>query len=150
MNVETIKARLAEIQGQIPGVRRAYMHGPAALPAGDLPCFVNFTGAATHDWARLGAERDWETRQYLMRLYIREVQSGIDGEAEARCEPFFARVRDAFAARPGLDGLSNVQIATLAGDSGLAVLSYAGQEYAGIEFRLQVVMIVPRGYESGE
>lgn len=142
MSVVTVKTRLAEIQAKIAGVKRAYAQAPLSLPDSDLPAFVNFTGEATHESRIGGADVDAETRQYRMRLYIERSGQGIDGEAERLCEPFFDLVRDAFMARPGLEQLDNVQVARLLGDSGVSALTYAGEPYIGIEFRLYVMELV--------
>lgn len=142
MSVVTVKTRLATIQAAITGVKRAYAQAPLSLPDSDLPCFVNFTGAATHESRVGGADVDAETRQYLMRLFIKKSGQGIDGEAERLCEPFFDLVRDTFMARPGLEQLNSVQLARLLGDSGVNALVYAGEQYIGIEFRLQVMELL--------
>lgn len=155
--IATIKTRLAEIQATITGVKRAYAQAPASLPPGDLPCFINFVGPATHDWSELGYGNGQETRLYLMRLYVKPILAGIDGEAERACEPFFELVRDKFSGRRGLGmgtstklPLAEIQQAILLGDNGIVVLPYAGDEFIGIEFRLQVdqdIAIVPVPYE---
>jgi hypothetical protein len=93
-----------------------------------------------------------------MRLYVKEIQQGIDGEVERLVEPFLTRVRQAFAARPGLSdpgdpttdpvqlsgpGLAGVYRSRLLGDSGISVLTYGNGvndiQYAGIEFRVNVL-----------
>lgn len=152
MSVASIKTRLTAIQEAISGVKRAYAQPPLSLPPSDLPVFVNFTGAATHDWRVMGSDTDSETRAYVMRLYVAPYQEGIPGEGERLCEPFFVSVRDAFAARPGLSDpithahATGVLGAALLGDSGVAVLNYNGVQYVGIEFRLQVVELVEVSY----
>lgn len=155
MSVAAIKDRLKTIQETITGIQRAYDNGPKGLPPSDLPCFVNFTGPATDDWRALGSDHDVETRLYVMRLYVRPDTSGIDGEAEAACEPFFPLVRDTFASRPMLGlgqintGLAGVD-AVFLGDQGTQLLRYDGVDYIGVEFRLQVSETVRRRYAAGE
>jgi hypothetical protein len=152
VSVATVKARLALIQAAISGVGRAYAQAPRKLPAADLPVFINFTGAATHDWRIVGSDTDRETRTYLMRLYVAPLPQGAPGGIEEQCEPFFERVWAAFAARPGLEHpesrahLDGVQSATLLGDGGVIVTGYSGVMYVGIEFRLQVVELKGRSY----
>jgi hypothetical protein len=170
MSVKTIKERLELVQegrvateeleaiAGIEGVNRAYARGPISLPPSDLPIFVNFTGPASEDWRILGETLDQESRAYIMRLYVRPWLQGIDGEAEELCEPFFERVRDRFASRPGLGlGAIDTQLpgidAVLLGDSGVVGLRYpvgGGDMFIGIEFRLQVMEIVKRKYDPGE
>ena len=137
MSVAAVKARLAEIEEGITGVKRAYAQAPLSLPASDLPAFVNFAGQATHDWRLAGSDTDRETRLYLLRLYIAPLTTGTPGEIERRCEPFLESVRDVFAARPSLGRLRGVQTANLLGDGGPAVHQYGGERYIGDEFRLQ-------------
>lgn len=151
MSVTTVKAQLVTLQAQvldshgavlsgIPGVIHAFAEAPGTLNRSDMPCFVNFTGPATQDWAGLGDEMDIEARVYLMRLYVLPAADGTPGEAERLCEPFFSRVRDYFAARPQLGNLTGIQAAYVIGDSGVAPLKFndPNQPILGIEFKLQV------------
>lgn len=142
-----VRQRLAEIQSGIVGVRRAYVWAPQSLADTDLPAFCTFAGPATvNSTSETFVE---ETRTWLMRLYIKPVLQGIDGEAEKAVEPFLERVRDAFLSHPLLG--KNIRDSVLPwirktawlGDSGIQVLSYAGQNYLGSEFRLNVTKIVP-------
>lgn len=156
MTVETVKPRLAQIQKTVTGVKRAYAQAPGAIPPGDLPLFLNFTGPSENNWEILGEDGDVETRMYLMRLLVRQIGQGIDGEAERLCEPFFARVRNTFAARPGLGSgtagshLAGVQAAVIRGDSGVSIIKHAGEEFIGIEFKLEVREYVEVVYEDYE
>lgn len=152
MSVQTVKARLTEIQSDgtlFADVARAYGHAPNTINAADMPCWINFTGPATYDHIIIGADENLETREYKMRLYVLPYGAGAQGEAENLCEPFFPIVRDVFNARPGLEypaHLPGVQTAILLGDSGVNVLPYNGQFHWGIEFRLQVTEIVQVDY----
>ena len=155
--VTAIKDRLAEIQEQITGVNRAYANGPKSLPGTDLPIFVNFTGPANTDLTGMGSGSGEEARTILMRLYVSAAQQGIDGEAEARCEPFFERVRDKLAARPSLGlaledsgPMAGIMRASFLGDNGVVVMRYAGQDYIGIEFRIQIEAIFEVTYDDYE
>jgi hypothetical protein len=156
MTVATVKPRLVQIQKTITGVKRAYAQAPGAIPPGDLPLFLNFTGPSENNWEILGEDGDVETRMYLMRLLVRQLGQGIDGEAERLCEPFFTSVRNAFAARPGLglgtssSHLAGVQLAVLLGDSGVSVIKHAGEEFIGVEFRLQVTEYIEVSYAAYE
>ena len=60
-------------------------------------------------------------------------------------------VRDAFAGRPSLalgtadpdEGpLAGVYQARLQGDNGIAVFTYAGEQYLGVEWRLEVIELI--------
>lgn len=149
-----VRNRLAEIQRGVTGVKRAYAFAPQSLPESDLPLFCTFTGPATI--APLGETLIEETRAWLMRLYVKPVQAGYDGEAEKAVDEFLLSVRAAFLSHPLLgngtkdSALSFVERAVWMGDSGIQVLPYAGQNYLGVEFRLNIVSIVPvsiAGYE---
>ncbi len=155
MSVANVKTRLAEIARDIEGVRRAEAEPPRQLPAGDLPFFTAFTGPATFDWRSLGADYNQATRQYILRLYVKPKGAGIDGEVERLCQPFFERVLEAFARKPALGlGVIDTQLpgvdALLLSDSGVAVLPFAGDEFIGIEWRLQVTETFERRYDPGE
>jgi len=153
MSVATVKTRLAFIQkNRISGVKRSFAQGPNSINTADMPLFINLTKPAQHDWQILGSDFDQEGRLYLMRLYVLPYGNGIPGEAERACEPFFDRVRDCFAARPGLEGLEDVQRAVLLGDSGVTLLDYPVGNFAywGIEFRLNVVEYVEVIYAANE
>lgn len=149
-----VRNRLAEIQRSVLGVKRAYAYAPQSLPESDLPLFCTFTGPATI--APLGETLIEETRTWFMRLYVKPVQAGYDGEAEKAVDEFLLSVRDAFLFHPLLgngtkdSALPFVERAVWLGDSGIQVLPYAGQNYLGAEFRLNIVSIVPvsiAGYE---
>jgi hypothetical protein len=150
VSVETVRQALADIQASLASVKRSYVYGPATLPPGDLPCFVNFTSIATFDWVTLGSDFNRETRIYLMRLFVRQVGQGIDGEAEELCSSFFPEIRDLFASRPSLGEVPNIMASTLLGDSGISVLAYAGEQFIGIEWRISLDEYIPRGYEDYE
>jgi hypothetical protein len=149
-----IRQRLAEIQRSVPGVKRAYAFAPQSLPESDLPLFCTFTGPATI--VPLGETLIEETRTWLMRLYVKPVQAGYDGEAEKAVDEFLLSTRDAFLSHPLLG--SGVKDSTLPfvkksvwlGDGGIQILPFAGAQYLGAEFRLNIVSIVPvtiAGYE---
>lgn len=134
MDISTIKTQLAQVQTGITGVKKVFATAPAKLNKVDLPAFVNFTGEASYRAAGYG--RPGVRRTFLMRLYVAPLAHGLAGEVESLAEPFFERVMAAFSAAPTLNGLE--VLARLAGDGGLTVFEYAGVEYLGVEFRLEV------------
>ncbi len=143
--MNSIRQRLAEIQSGITGIRRAYVWAPQTLADSDLPAFCTFAGPATvNQTSDTFVE---ETRTWLMRLYVKPVLQGIDGEAEKAVEPFLEKVRNTFLSHPLLGNGSKdsalpwVKRAVWLGDGGIQVLSYAGQNYLGVEFRLAVTVI---------
>lgn len=142
-----IRQRLAEIQQTITGVKRVYVWAPQALADSDLPSFCTFVGPA--GTTPLGETLIEETRAWMMRLYVKPIQQGIDGEAEKAVDGFLTSVRDVFLAHPLLgsgvkdSALPFVEKAVWQGDGGVQVLAYAGQNYVGVEFRLNLTVIVP-------
>lgn len=146
--VSDVKARLAEIQLTIAGIKRAYVNAPASLPHADLPLFVNLIGAATY--TPLGETLYEETRAYIMRMYVKPFAQGIDGEAEAAVEPYLTAARDVFLSHPHLgngtagntlDWVTGVQYQ---GDFGIAILPFANEQFLGAEFRLNVTQAIMR------
>ena len=138
MNISTIKTELAKIQRAITGVKRAYENGPRGLPGTDLPLFVNFVGPGSRANPFGQGDTDHETRDFLMRLYVCPAQNGLDGEAEKEVETYLPLVYAAFDLKDLLISVTFVRFAVISGDSGISVLSYAGENYLGCEFRLTV------------
>ncbi|KPL82655.1 hypothetical protein SE15_11190 [Thermanaerothrix daxensis] len=142
-----IQQRLVDIQKTISGIKRAYLWAPQSLADSDLPIFCTFAGSATV--APIGEILAEETRTWLMRLYVKPIFQGIDGEAEKSAEPFLTSVRDVFLSHPLLgrgtkdSTLPWVKKVVWLGDNGIQVLNYAGQSYVGIEFRIAITTIVP-------
>ena len=136
------------MQRLISGVKHAYEQAPTSLDTAQLPAFINLTGPGNDDWAGLGDGQEQNTRIYVMRLYILPVSSGIPGEVERLCEPFFESVRLYFAQRPTLGGLARVQSAYILSDSGVVKLPFksADPEFLGTEFRLQVTEVISFNY----
>ncbi len=143
--MDQIRQRLAEIQASVTGIKRAYVRAPQALADSDLPAFCTFAGAATLTALSDGLAE--ETRTWLMRLYVTPILSGIDGEAEKVVEEFLIQVRNVFLKHPQLGKgvkdavLPFVEKTVWLGDNGIQILPYAGQNYLGIEFRLNIVTI---------
>jgi len=135
-DIAAIKTQLAAIEETIDGVQRAEAYAPRTINAADLPMFLNFTAQGQYAGIGPASDADLDTRTLLLRLYVKPAGSGIDGEAEAACEPFFARVKAAFADKPRLN--RTCMVATLTGDGGVQILLYQGQPYIGIEFTMEV------------
>jgi hypothetical protein len=153
--LNALKTRLAAIAATVSGLRRAYAEAPASLAPGDLPIFIPFVGPVSA-FGRISDQLAEETRTYNLRLYVKPVQAGYDGEAERAVEPFLTSLRDAFLAHPALGlGSASSQIPfiesmTWLGDGGIVVLPFAGENFLGAEFRLSVkaiVQITLAGYE---
>lgn len=137
MSITTIATRLALIQKDIDGVRRAYDLDDMPNKLGPLPAVVNLPGPATHEG--YGSGDITEMREWSMRLYVAPAQLPIDAAKKAALvEPFFRRFLIAFADAQQLNDLGDVQWAWIGEDSGLMGMEYAGDWFAGIEFKLAV------------
>jgi hypothetical protein len=158
MDITAVKTRLTEIQAAITGVKRAYVNAPMSIPEEDLPLFMNYTGPAANDYDLYGDGEINEAREFVMRLYVAPIQSGLSGEAEAKVEPFFPLVYAAFAARPGLSSavtghtspLAGIKFAFITADGGVSVLPFAGGNFIGAEFRIRVTDIQSYTLAQGE
>lgn len=139
MDIAALKTRLVTLELQISGIVAAYEHVPASVV--DLPCVLNYTGPADYSRFATGQDSDFESRVMILRFLIARVQQGIPGEAESLVEPFIDRVRSFFDARPGLiiDPADQAMYrAGVLSDTGVARFAVAGEEFIGVEFRLQV------------
>lgn len=144
MDISAVKTRLVEIQEAIEGISRAYTQGPASLPETDLPLFVNFSGGQILEPG--AGDELYESRDFLMRLYVCATQSGLDGEAEAQVEAYIQPVYAAFDQEMLLAAVPFVRDAVIVSDNGVVVLPYAGVSFLGIEFRLRVRAFRPATY----
>ena len=142
MSVETVKPRLAAIAATLEGVQFTYTRIPPSVPAAHLPAVVIMTREATYTKQ---AVTIWlESRRYDLALLVLAASQGATSDPETLAEPFFARFRDCFTARPGLylvdssDALENVQDAYLTGDAGVTDIEIAGIMYGGTVFSIQV------------
>lgn len=154
MTIADVKERLASIVLETPGIKRAYACAPQSLPDSDLPLVVIFTGVSI--WSTISDGLAEETRTYLIRLYVAPIQSGYDGEAERRVEPYLDTLRAAILKHPHLgnsltgETLPGVRECVYNGDTGIAVLPYAGQNYLGAELRVNVSTFVTYDIASYE
>lgn len=137
MSINTIATRLALIQTDIDGVRKAYDLKNMPNKLGPLPAVTNHPGLATYEG--YGSGDITETRTWFMRLYVTPAQRPIDVSKKAsRVEPFFRRFMIAFADAQQLNDLGDVQWAWIEEDNGLMGLEYEGEWFAGIQFSLTV------------
>lgn len=138
MDIPAIKTQLVTIQTAIPGIQRAYANGPKALPETDLPLFVNFVGPGQRATPWDAGDTQHETRTILMRMYVKNAQAGLDGEAELAVETLIKPIYDAFDSQSLLADLPFIRSAVIASDSGVIILPYASVPFVGVEFRLEV------------
>lgn len=142
-DIADIKTALQTILASVDGINRTYAYPPRSVPVSDLPAAVVFTGPAQYDNQVLGRMNRLETRTFLVRVYVKPIAAGIDGEAEQAVEPFLRSVPAAFQNRLGLPGedgkdLPFVQQATASSDQGVRVMEHNGDNFLGAEVRIEV------------
>lgn len=119
----------------ISGVTSAPTAMPASLNSVALPCVLVFPGEA--EWTQVSIGTRYKPRKYIIRLFVKPVAQGqgID-EGYQLTLPFFDSFATAYLNDLTLTGavghLDNIK------DGGAAVLTFAGTEYHGIEFTMDV------------
>ena len=136
VTITEVKAAIVDVLDTIDGLERNEYRVPRSITRADLPLGLVLTGPATYDAVGTGTDVDLPTRTYRIRIYVAQIAQGADGEIEALVEPFFVSVPAAFRVDPRLD--HTVLRATILRDSGVKTLPFAGQEYIGTEFDLEV------------
>jgi hypothetical protein len=142
MSSDNIKQRLADVEALNVGVVTTWAQVPAqVLTPAQFPAFINKMGPA--QVIKLSDFLWYENRDYLCHLLVINVQAGISGEAERKVEPFIIPCRDTFLKHPGLgintsDLPIGVQRSVYIGDTGIAVITFSGTQYLGVEYRIRV------------
>ncbi len=150
--VNNVMAQLATIEAEITDpvsglAVRSYENVPYTISAADMPLFVNYVGELNNNALTGSDERGREfneTRAYYLNLYHSPYGSGIEGEKMGLLTPYFSMVYTLFGKYPHLKQLPGALDAKIVGDSGMKVLTFAGQQYYGIRFTLQVISKVRR------
>lgn len=140
MSISTVKMAFATTLAGVTGLTSIYTTAPANLDNAELPALVIFAGPG--QWSRTGLNDPLvdDRRTYFLNLYVKAVQAGAYGEAEAAVEPFLSRIATALGNAPRL-GSDSVLLATLRGDKGISVMPYGGVEYLGVEFTVEVELV---------
>ena len=149
MSISTVCTAIAAIAANVKGITSAKDPGTPKLDTAQLPALFVLTGPATYEWF---GDYGIETRQYRLQVAVLPCDQGQSGQQEARCRPLLVAVRDAFAARPGLNGVLDVlgvREASVMQDSGIIVLSTYDQTFWGFEVRVQVKETIGRTYADG-
>jgi len=139
VSVATVGAAIASVQSDITGLQNAYAHDelPGDLHSAMLPAFLNFPDAAEYTIITHGYVQ--EIREWRMQLYVQPVGRDQDpARAGAALESFFRRVFEEFLDSIQLESLSDVVCAMVLRDTGWSVLTWAGKDFVGAEFILQV------------
>jgi hypothetical protein len=107
VDIEQLKLNLADMLGGLYVLdvsthqpttvhTRAFAHAPFTLAETDLPLWVVFSRAATYPTPPPQTENRLypEARDFELVLFVAVAQTGTDGEAEARTEPYIDYCRD--------------------------------------------------------
>lgn len=150
-NVATVRARLAVLQGNISGVKKAFSHIPQNIESRELPCFITRVTDIDYDYTRAGEGIVAESAVYQMQLYVKEALTGRDEAApEEAALAFIDPVRDYFLKRPGLEIDAHDGSQTIVYQSQLDGIAIATQvdyptgsskTYAAIQFTLNVTTL---------
>jgi hypothetical protein len=127
---------------------RADTQAPFSISETDLPTWIIFTGPAQYSDPpdRTVDRLSKETRDFAANLYVSVAQSGIDGEAERKCEPYIEVSRKLFMEHPLFydnniaDVVPGILRAYPIKDDGIVQLRYGNDSiiYAGIRFTIRV------------
>lgn len=151
MSLETVLAALAEIETEVqigtsPDLTTAYAFAaPPNSISGNLPCFVNLFGDSTTDMA-IGGEDDRGidlviTTAITATLYTAGFGTGIPGEKYETITEWIDPAETVFLKHPSIAELNDriIIMRYLGHGRARGDLIYAGQQYYGVEFRLQVL-----------
>jgi len=127
----------------------AKAQAPMSLTESDLPTWIFLPGRATYanPPQQTIDKADKETRDFDIRLYVTIAQTGIDGEAQRRVQPYVDIGRNHIQRHVRLwDGdpyheVVGLQRAWLINDSGVATLKYGVADkplYLGINYTVRV------------
>lgn len=135
-------------------IQTAFPNIPRTVQPAQLPAVIIFPGAATYDYDEYGENIVSETRKYRSLLLVSSALLGNEQTGEENVEPYFSRVRDYFAARPGLEDDTENEPHTvvvechIVGDSG-----YVKAEYptgTGIEVGMGLFHAIEFNFEVEE
>jgi hypothetical protein len=117
---------------------------PKNILDGELPLFLNVLGTQSPR-QRVAPDSALKQITLEMRLYVKAAGQGVEAEAQTLTEQLIEPVENAFDARPRLElndaGLTDVQFAFITQTTQNAFLPYAGKNYIGIIFNLQVAFV---------
>lgn len=138
----TIAADILELQAinvSVTGITSAPTSYPAALNTADLPCVICWPGPATWSRPSLGDLQRMD-RTYLIRVYVEALGQNQWDTAIQDC----ITLLDAFGRKyidKAADSTVSLHIQAREGgvrDNGVQVLTYAGTDFHGFEFQVDV------------
>ncbi len=138
---------------------KAYAAAPMSLAEIDLPLWIVFSGAAAYPNppdATVGRFQK-ETRDFSCCLYVTIAETGIDGEAEQKVEPYIEVSRNLIQSHPLIydgnisDIVPGINRAYLIRDEGITTLRFGKDPapYLGLRYTVRVegVNLVQYGNE---
>lgn len=159
MSVEQVYAALATIEAGIaivPPVTLTVFSAPPNSISGNIPCIVNLFGDSTVDMQTTGEDiRGLDATDlciYTATLYTADQAKGVPGEAFNTIGPWIEPAALIFLAHPSV-GLLNgkvVMLEYLGHGRPRGDLSYGGQLYYGVEFRLRIRTRMRATYAANE
>lgn len=150
-DLEAMIERMAEIanaEKTVTGIAFAYPNNPASLTV--LPAVCYFVGPQNYEPYRDSEDVKIEKTTVYIRVHVDHVTQGIPGEVESRVKRIAPLIRDSILAHPGLQGLEFIQRVNLESSSGVKVLNYAGENFAGCEWKTTIERYIKVNYGSGE
>ena len=140
MTIATTYAKIVDLVEATSGIKTAPDALLGSIPPTDLPLALTLAGPATWNEQAVGLYR--QVRTYTINVYVQPVGEGItpDEGYKACLTPLYNLGRT-FVQNPTLDGtVDQIGVGERAAfsDSGVRVLTYAGQDYHGFAVTLQV------------
>ena len=147
---ETINAlaTIANANKGVTGIAIAYPSLPASLTT--LPAICYFVGQQTYQPYKDSEDIKVETTLVVVRLSEAPIALGIPGEVEERIKARLPLIRDELLAHPTLGQLAGILRAVLTGSSGVRSVTFANENFAGCEWKLNVERIIEVTYAQGE
>ena len=161
MTVDIVLPALTAIEddiqiGTAPDVITAFaFDDPPNSISGSLPCFVNIFGDSTVDMGIAGEDEKGidviDTCAYTATLYVAPAGSGIPGEAFEKITPWITPTMKMFLKHPNIAVSTGIILLKYLGHGrARGDLVYGGQQYYGVEFRLQILTRVRATYADNE
>ena len=141
-------ADIANAEKAVTGISVAYPDNPASLAT--LPAVCYFVGPQTYEPYRDSEDVKLEKTTIYVRVHVEHITQGIPGEVESRVKLMIPLIRDSILSHPSLQGMDYILRVNLETSSGVRMLSFAGESYAGCEWKLSVERFIKVNYGTGE
>lgn len=138
MSIATTITAFQSLHASITGVTSAPEKLPATLDANRLPLVFTWPGPTAVDGWEMQEGWSFAQRTYVVRCYVALVSrknTGID-DGYQEVIPLLQKFGVAYTSNPRLSGAIGLMDSVT--DSGASILDYAGTEYHGFEFRMNV------------